>query len=91
MFDLRYSQPCEIDGTIILREKPMHLGPITDVRGNVWDIKGIFDMKNGLWVQACPRNELHPYYYDTSGTNSWGLVSQTWKPYKVKIYDGCRL
>lgn len=81
MFSLFYSTPSKFAGTITLTKSPSGLGPITDVNGNRWDINGII----GDYVQACPLNELHSYFTDTSGFGTDGMVSQTWKPYKLEI------
>jgi len=81
MFNLSYTSPSQIEGTIQLRKRPSGLGFYTDINGKRWDIHGII----GDYVQACPVDSLHPYYTDTSGSCSYGLVQQTWKPYKMEI------
>jgi hypothetical protein len=86
MFKLSYDQPSEFAGTI--RGKvPQSLGSYWDAAGNKWDIRGIFGTKDGTWVQAVPESALHPYYTDTSGMGGYGLVQQTWKPYRIEVID----
>ena len=89
MFRMTSSSPCEIQGTIQLRNKITGLGPVTDIRGVRWDIHGII----GNYVQACKMDDLHSYYTDTSGASfggfgtdsESGFVQQTWKPYNVEV------
>ena len=80
MFDLTYTMPSEIKGTIRVKKPIYWLGPVTDIDGRRWDVRGII----GHYVQAVPMSELHPYYTDTSGS-SFGMVSQTWEPYLVEV------
>jgi hypothetical protein len=82
---LTMNRPAPIEGEIELEEFPQHLGPITDTSGQRWDIHGIFRNGNRCWVQAVPENQLHPYYTDTSSGMWCGVVSQTWKPYLVRV------
>jgi hypothetical protein len=86
LFSLSYSTPCEIQGTIELKEYPSRLGVYTDIHGERWDIYGIFGRDYGDYVQACPQNNMHPYYNDTSG-QEYGLVQQQWKPYRIKVVN----
>lgn len=80
MFRMSHMTPAKLAG-IIEVERPIHqLGFLTDIHGNKWDIHGII----GNYVQACPKDQLHPYYTDTSG-QGFGLVQQTWQPYGIKI------
>jgi len=81
MFSYSSHSPCEIQGTIWVNDPVYYLGPLTDVDGKKWDVHGII----GNYVQAVPMNELHSYFTDTSGFNSYGLVQQTWKPYLIKV------
>ena len=84
MFNLSYSAPCEIQGEIKTK-RPIYmsgLGVYTDVDGKKWDVRGIF----GTIVQAKPLDQLHSYYTDTSG-RSFGLVSETWKPYRNVVVE----
>ena len=84
MFNLSYTSPCEIQGTIVLTKKPWSgLGIYTDVDGKRWDVRGII----GDYIQACPVDSLHPYYTDTSGFNDFGLVQQRWLPYKWEVVE----
>ena len=87
MFSFRYTTPCEIKGIIYHRkdEHPKRLGPYTDIDGRQWDIRGLVSpgFKGGFAI-ACLLCDLHPYYTDTS-TVSYGLVSQSWEPYKLEI------
>lgn len=88
MFHLRTSEKSEIKGTIRVKKEDrlkLRLGKFTDADGKCWDIAGIFLLESGDWIQACPCSSLHPYYYDTSGTNTWGLVSQRWEPYRLEF------
>lgn len=82
MFNLNYSEPCKIEGTIRMKKPVYRLGPLTDVDGNVWDVRGIL----GSVIQAVPHHHLHPFYSDTSGADH-GFVSQTWKPYQTEIVE----
>jgi hypothetical protein len=69
-------------GTLRLRKFPSGLGRVTDVAGQVWDIRAII----GRSVCACKVQQLHPYYTDTSSFNSYdGLVEQEWPPYDVEV------
>ena len=83
MFSLSYGSPCEIQGTIQLSKRIAGLGHVTDIHGVRWDIHGII----GKVVQACRMDDLHSYYTDTSGTNNYGLVQQSWKPYNIEIIE----
>jgi hypothetical protein len=80
MFRLSTMQPCEIQGTIKVAKRTYQFGTITDIEGNQWDVNGYI----GDTVLAVPLSGLHPYYSDTSGA-SYGLVQQSWKPYKLEI------
>jgi len=82
---MTYTKPCEIQGTIYVKRLIGRLGPVTDIRGNKWDINGIFcrDGKQSVW--AVPMSGLHPSYYDTSGSIYSGLIRQEWKPYLVEV------
>lgn len=82
----------EFQGTIKLNKMQYGLGPMTDVDGKRWDVRGHF----GNWVQAVPMENLHSYYTDTSGndgqyfnmgTAGSNVVSQKWRPYKLEIVD----
>ena len=84
MFNLSYTRPCDIQGTIEVEKPIMRLGLITDIHGTIWDIHGIYGIEQQQIVQAAPKSHLHPYYTDTS-MSSYGLVHQTWKPYKTKV------
>jgi hypothetical protein len=85
MFNLSYSSPCEIQGTLIFDHQPRSLGYHKDIHGNIWDIRGYYGLKNQkAWVQACAKKLLHPYYSDTSG-KQYSLVSQSWLPYYVEV------
>ena len=86
MFNLTYTQESEVKGKIQFKSKPQCLGPAIDVHGKVWDIRGLFYLQGGNYVWACPKNEVHPYYYDTSGSNH-GVVSQKWDPYEVEVVN----
>ena len=79
MFHLFYTYPSELAGEIVVRQPIRSLGVFRDAYGKVWHIEGIAN--DIAW--AVPYDELHPYYRDTSGT-SFGFVSQTWKPYKLR-------
>ncbi len=87
MFFIQVSSPCDFAGTINAEEMPAMLGPWVDANGHHWDVRGIFQLAEGNWVQACPQGSMHPYYTDTSG-RQFGTVHQTWKPYRVKLAGG---
>ena len=80
MFYLSYMAPAEVKGTIQVSCRPNGLGPLTDVKGRRWNIGAIVND----YVCACPENELHPYYTDTSGA-AFGLVQQRWNPYRIEV------
>ena len=88
MFNLSYSTPSSIKGTIEVSEPIYCLGTVTDIHKKKWHINGVYGRHNGLeWegmVQACPMNEMHPYYTSTAN-ESFGMVYQRWEPYKVKL------
>jgi hypothetical protein len=85
MFNLSYNSPCEVQGTLIFDHNPWSLGPHKDIHGNTWDIRGYFGLKGQrAWVQACPKEILHPYFYDTSN-QPYSYVSQSWLPYYVEV------
>lgn len=67
MFNISTSTETEIKGTIQLFKRLTCLGNVKDIDGKFWDIHAII----GNYVQACPVNELHPYYTDTSNTTSY--------------------
>ena len=85
MFQLTYTTPSEIKGAIRLTDpfKQLRLGTITDAEGKRWDIRGYGSNAEGWWAWAVPLGQLHQYYSDTSGMG-FGLVHQTWHPYKVE-------
>ena len=87
-FFMSSSSPAPLKGTIRVKKPIRGLGPVTDVDGKNWDIKGVI----GDYVQAVPYNELLGYYWDTSttdffnqGTMGSGIVSQRWDPYEVEV------
>lgn len=82
MFNLTYTAPTEIKGTIRVNKRVCRLGPMTDAEGRRWDVCAVI----GDVVCAVPIEELHPYYTDTSGAQ-FGFVSQTWEPYQTEIVD----
>ena len=84
MFHLSYTQPCPIRGTIEVTKPVSGLGTITDVHGQQWNINGMFDWQGRQVVQAVRKELLHPYYTNTSNVR-YGLVSQTWEPYQIKV------
>ena len=79
MFNLTYSAPAEIQGTIRLPSNYWRLGPCEDLDGNKWHIYGFGH--GGCW--ASPLGQTHSYYMDTSGNNH-GMVQQTWMPYDIE-------
>lgn len=81
MFNLSYFSKSELAGTINFKSAPKSLGNLEDIDGNIWNINAII----GNHVCACRLSELHPYYSSTSSFCNYGLVSQTWKPYAVKV------
>lgn len=82
MFSLSYMSKCAIAGNIKVKKPIYSLGNITDIEGKRWNIAGII----GKTVQACPIDNLHQYFTDTSGT-SYGLVSQSWLPYTYEVVN----
>lgn len=80
MFNLSYTTPSEIKGTIRVKKPVYSLGPMTDADGKRWDVRAVI----GSVICAVPAEHLHPYYTDTSGA-SFGLVSQTWEPYQTEV------
>lgn len=81
MFNLNYFSKSELAGTINFKSAPKSLGNFTDIDGNTWNINAII----GNYVCACKLSELHPYFSSTSAFLNYGFISQTWKPYTVKI------
>ena len=77
-------RPAKIAGVIEVENSIKRLGIITDIHGKKWDIQGI----TKDCVQACPKDELHPYYTNTNSDQYTGLIEQEWKPYTVKIVTG---
>ena len=83
MFSLEYTSPCEIQGDIEVDDRRKVIpGPLVDQSGVRWDIRGVFMSQGEYFVLAARRSKTHPYYYDTTLT-SYGIVSQTWKPYRL--------
>lgn len=82
MFNLNYTTPSSIKGTIKVRKPIYSLGIVADINGDQWHIEAII----GKTVCAVPLNQLHPYYRDTSGSY-FGLVSQKWEPYSVEVIE----
>lgn len=82
MFHMSTSRPAEIAGTIRFRKRPYGLGLHTDADGNRWHIRAIVND----CVCAEPADEVQPYYTSTAG-NGYGLVSQTWRPWKVEVVE----
>lgn len=80
MFSYSSLIPSKSRGTIRITGR-IRLGPITDVDGKMWDVKAIVGKK----VCACPMDELHPYYTDTSNTQYSRVINQTWESYEVEI------
>ena len=62
------------------------LGNHTDIDGNRWNIAGLY-RKDGVWsIAACPQDQLHPYYTDTTtDCFNHGTVRQKWSAYEVEI------
>jgi hypothetical protein len=85
MFNLTYTTPAPVG--VIRGSKPVRLGPYKDAAGDRWDIRGIYSTQGDTWVQAVPEWGLHPYYTDTSGMGGYGLVQQTWNPYRIEVID----
>ena len=83
MFNMSYTTPAEIAGTIEVAKPIRTLGVATDVHGKRWHIRGIYPD----FVQAKPELLVHPFYTDTS-TRSFGTVFETWEPYRVEVVDG---
>lgn len=83
MFRMQYSQPCALQGEIVIANPVRHLGPLKDVGGKSWDVRAIYSKGGETIVAAVPSCELNPYYTDTS-TRSYGVIYQTWKPYLVR-------
>lgn len=79
MFNYTTESPCEIQGNAKSKSFP-RLGYIKDVYGNTWHIHSI----RSTWAQACPSSNTHPFYSSTT-RDSFGFVSQTWKPYTYEI------
>lgn len=74
--------------SIVVKYPVSRLGNIVDVYGNEWNINGIHNIDGKPSVWACPVNELHKYYTDTSGSSYGGqIISQKWEPYFVEIVD----
>jgi hypothetical protein len=82
VFRLSYTAKCPVAGNIRVKKPIYSLGNITDIEGKTWNIAGII----GKYVQACPINELHPYYNDTSN-KFYESVSQSWLPYTYEVVD----
>ena len=76
---LSYFSTSEIKGTIEVHAPIRALGDIIDVHNNKWNIRALIED----YVLACPLNDLHPYFTDTSNTQ-YPFVSQEWGPYLVK-------
>lgn len=55
-------------------------GRYQDVDGKWWDVRGYAND----YVNACPCDEVHPFYSDTSGAQ-YGFVSQSWPPYRIEV------
>lgn len=89
MFRLSYTTPCEIQGAIRVNKPVMGLGYVTDVKGRKWDVHAIFGAGGveAQIVHACRVENLHPYFRSTSSSR-FGLVQQTWKPYRIEVTDG---
>ena len=85
MLYMSYTQKSKLKGTIKFSKDrdPMYfgLGIYTDIHGQKWDIKAI--MRG--YVCAVKKENLHPYYNDTSDFRTYGMVRQTWEPYQVEI------
>ncbi len=74
-------------GTIRVRRPITSIGTIVDVDGNKWNVRGI----TSGGVSACPLQNLHPYYTETSGNNYGNgtsgsdIISQKWDAYLVEV------
>ena len=88
MFRLSYDKPCELQGTIQLREPISSLSTVIDIHGVRWNIYGYssrYDKGKVIqMVQAVPESQMHPFYTDTTG-RGYGVVSQEWLPYMIEI------
>jgi len=84
MLNISSITPAKPVGVITLNKPILGLGVVTDVEGNKWDIGAFGGNSKKKWASACPLNQLHPYFSDTSG-RSYRTVFQKWKAYEVKI------
>jgi hypothetical protein len=84
MFRLSFTRPQEEVKTLQVAHAPYGLGPFEDINGNRYDCKGYGKDKYGWWAWLCPMSQMHPYYYDTSGS-SYGWVHQSWDTYYLDI------
>lgn len=83
MFSLSYSAPSYIHGTIVVNKITYGLGPIIDIFGRRWHVRGHF----GTWVQAELESCVNAYFTNTASDVYHGIVDQTWKPYRLIIMD----
>jgi hypothetical protein len=75
--------------TLTLCRDPFHggLGLYLDQDGETWDVRGVFGTTQPHpTVVAARKDEMHPYFSDTSG-DSYHFVQQTWLPYYVVVVD----
>jgi len=84
MFNFSYTSPCKIQGTIRVRGRFPWMGRMTDIDGVDWDVKGSYSRGGTIIALACRADFIHPYYTSTA-MESFGLVSQSWKPYLVEV------
>ena len=89
MFNLFYTEKSSLKGTIKFTKErnPRYsgIGIYTDVDGQRWDIKAVIGNEKESYICATKLEDLHPYYNDTSHFRNYGVVRQTWEPYKMEI------
>ena len=89
MFYLSYTKESSLKGTIKFTKEcnPRYsgIGIYTDVNGQRWDVEAVIGNEKEIYICAVKLEELHPYYKDTSGYRNYGMLHQTWEPYKMEI------
>ena len=84
-----FGEKVPIEGDIRVRRfMDLRMGNFVDADGKHWNIWGYAGNEARGRVHgvawAVPAGEVHPYYTDTS-SGYFGLVSQSWKPYRVVV------
>jgi hypothetical protein len=85
MFNLSYTKPCEIQGTLKLKRDPFYfgLGNYQDTEGLVWDVRMVVGNSDKSKAWVCARLAQGEYYSTAPWSSQAGF--HEWLPYRVEV------